>query len=504
MSTEAIEPISVQAMERCAMGIAGLDDILMGGLPRNHLYLVRGGAGTGKTTLGLQFLLDGVRRGERGLYITLSESEQELDAVAASHGWALKGIEVLGLAQIEGLIKPEAQTTLLHPAEHELGRALKVIQDRVSEVKPDRVVIESLAELRLMAQNPLRFRRQVLALKSFFAQFATTTLLLDETQRDIDPPVQTLVHGVIELQMRNPEYGPTRRRLSIFKLRGLKYRAGYHDFLITTGGLDVFPRLVASEHHSTYASAPVSSGLPAMDKLLGGGLDPGTSTLLTGAAGTGKSSLALQYALASAQRGELCAFFNFDETVGTIMSRTTGLGMQVAEAVQAGRLLLQQVDPAELTPGEFSTLVRRRVEQDGARMIVIDSLNGYLHAMPDERLLTIQLHELLSYLAQQGVSTILLLTQHGFVGNVATPVDLSYLADTVVMLRYFEFQGALKKAISVVKKRSGGHEETLRELRLIRDRGIEIGAPLVGFTGVTTGVPSFAGSAESILGGRET
>jgi circadian clock protein KaiC len=497
---EAADMSIAQAPARCATGVSGLDDILTGGLPCHHLYLVRGGAGSGKTTFGLQFLLEGLRRGEKGLYITLSESEQELGAVAASHGWTLAGIELLGLAQIEGLIKPEAQTTLLHPAEHELARTLKVIQDRVEQVRPDRVVIDSLAELRLMAQNPLRFRRQVLALKSFFAQFETTTLLLDEAQRDTDPPVQTLVHGVIELQMRNPEYGPTRRRLSVVKLRGLKYRAGFHDFLIATGGIDVFPRLVAAEHRREFERTPVRSGLPSLDALLGGGLDPGTSTLVTGSAGTGKSSLALQYALGAAARRELCSFYTFDESIGTILARTTGLSMDLNDAVRRSYVWLQQVDPAELTPGEFSSLVRRQVEQHGARMVVIDSLNGYMHAMPDERLLTIQLHELLSYLSQQGVTTLLLLTQHGFVGNVATPVDLSYLADTVIMMRYFEFEGALKKAISVVKKRSGGHEETLRELRLVNGEGIQIGAPLSGFSGVTTGVPTYHGASETILG----
>ncbi len=457
----------------------------MGGLPRNRLYLVRGGAGTGKTTLGLQFLLEGRRHGEPVLYITLSETEQELQAVAASHRWSLDGIGLMGLAEIEDLIKPEAQTTLLHPAEHELGRTLKVIEQRVERVRPRRIVLDSLAELRLMAQNPLRFRRQVLALKSFFARYDTTALLLDETQKEADPQIQTLVHGVIELQMRNPEYGPTRRRIGVLKLRGLKYRAGYHDFLITTGGLDVFPRLVAAEHRREFAHTPIRSGIAELDQLLGGGLSPGTSTLITGAAGTGKSSLSLQYALSAAMRGERCALYTFDESIASILARARGLSMGLENSLQTGNLLLQQVDPAELTPGEFAALVRRRIEQDDARMIVIDSLNGYLHAMPDERLLTIQLHELLSYLAQQGVVTILLLTQHGFVGNVDTPVDLSYLADTVIMLRYFEFEGALKKAISVVKKRSGGHEETLRELRLVREQGIRIGAPLAGFVGVT-------------------
>jgi circadian clock protein KaiC len=483
----------------CPTGVVGLDDILAGGLPSNRLYLVRGGPGTGKTTVGLQFLLEGVRRGESALYITLSETEPELQAVASSHGWSLEGIELLGLAQIEDLIKPEAQTTILHPSEHELGRTLKVIQARIEAVRPRRIVIDSLAELRLMAQNPLRFRRQVLMLKSFFATFETTALLLDETQKESDPQVQTLVHGVIELQMRNPEYGPTRRRLGVLKLRGLKYRAGFHDFVIATGGLDVFPRLVASEHHREYDRTPVTSGIVELDQLLGGGIEPGTSTLITGAAGTGKSSLSLQYALSAAARGDICAAYTFDESMSSILSRTRGLSMDVDRYIRDGTLALQQVDPAELSPGEFSALVRRRVEDDGAKMVIIDSLNGYLNAMPDERLLTIQLHELLSYLAQQGVATILLLTQHGFVGDMATPVDLSYLADTVIVLRYFEFQGALKKAISVVKKRSGGHEETLRELRLVKGRGIAIGAPLTHFVGITTGVPTYTGNPSTIL-----
>jgi circadian clock protein KaiC len=484
---------------RCLLGVSGLDDVLMGGLPRNRVYLVRGGAGTGKTTLGLQFLLEGARQGESGLYITLSESEQELESVAASHGWKLDGIELLGLAQIEGLIKPETQT-VLHPAEHELGRTLKVIQSRVESVRPTRIVIDSLAELRLMAQNPLRFRRQVLVLKSFFASFQTTALLLDETFKETEPQVQTLVHGVLELQMRNPEYGPTRRRLGVLKLRGLKYRAGFHDFVITTGGLDVFPRLVAAEHRRPFQRAPVTGGIGELDALLGGGIERGTSTLITGAAGTGKSSLSLQYAVGASNRGELCAVYTFDESVASILARSQGLSMRVEESLQKGTLKLQQVDPAELTPGEFAANVRRRVEDDGAQMVIIDSVNGYMHAMPDERLLTIQLHELLGYLAQRGVVTILLLTQHGFIGNVATPIDLSYLADTVIMLRYFEFEGSLKKAISVVKKRSGGHEATLRELRLIKDKGIQIGDPLTGFVGVTTGVPTFTGRQSAILG----
>jgi circadian clock protein KaiC len=485
-------------LPRCGTGIAGLDDVLAGGLPVNRMYLVRGGPGTGKTTLSLQFLQEGRARGEAVLYITLSESEEELTLVARSHGWNLEGIAVHGLARIEQMIKPEAQSTILHPSEHELGRTLNVIQDEIARIRPRRIVIDSLAELRLLAQNPLRFRRQILNLKSFFSRHEATVLLLDEHNPDTEPQVQTLVHGVVELQMRNPEFGPTRRRLSVLKLRGVKYRAGYHDFIINTGGLDVFPRLVAAEHTKEFSREPRSIGVAHIDQLLGGGIEPGTSTLITGAAGTGKSSLALQYALASARRGDRVAFFAFDESISTMRARMHGLGMNADELRDRGLLNLQQVDPAELSPGEFAAQVRMRVEE-GAKTIVIDSLNGYLYSMPDERMLVTQLHELLSYLAQQGVVTVLLLTQHGVVGNMNTPVDLSYLADCVILLRYFEFDGAMKKAISVIKKRSGGHEETIREFKLVRGQGLVAGPPLVGFRGIMTGVPTFVGKPSSIL-----
>jgi circadian clock protein KaiC len=485
-------------LPRCSIGVPGLNEVLCGGLPTNRMYLVRGGPGTGKTTLGLQFLQEGRAQGESVLYITLSESEQELMLVAGSHGWSLDGIAVHGLARIEQMIKPEAQSSILHPSEHELGRTLKVIQDEIVRARPRRVVIDSLAELRLLAQNPLRFRRQILNLKSFFSSNDTTVLLLDEHNPDTEPQVQTLVHGVIELQMRNPEFGPTRRRMSVLKLRGVKYRAGYHDFVINTGGLDVFPRLIAAEHRREFVREPRSSGLPPLDQLLGGGLEPGTSTLITGAAGTGKSSLALQYSLAIAQRGEHVAFFAFDESIGTMMARMRNLNMDPEGLQERGLMSVQQVDPAELSPGEFSALVRRKVDA-GTKLVVIDSLNGYLYAMADERLLVTQLHELLSYLGQQGVITLLLLTQHGLVGTMHTPVDLSYLADCVIMLRYFEFDGAMKKAISVVKKRSGGHENTIREFKLVRGTGLVVGPALTGFRGVMTGVPTYVGKPSSIL-----
>lgn len=485
-------------LPRCTIGIGGLDDILSGGLPIHRMYLVRGGAGTGKTTLGLQFLQAGRDLGESVLYITLSESEQELAFVARSHGWSLDNMAVLGLARIEQMIKPEAQSTILHPSEHELGRTLTVIQQEITRIRPKRVVLDSLAELRLLAQNPLRFRRQILNLKSFFTQQEATVLLLDEHNEDTEPQVQTLVHGVIELQMRNPEFGPTRRRLSVLKMRGVKFRAGYHDVVIDTGGLDVFPRLVAAEHYREFGREPRSTGVKEVDQLLGGGIDPGTSTLITGAAGTGKSSLALQFSTAAARRGESVAYFSFDESIATMRARMRGLGMDADGLREQGLFHLTQIDPAELSPGEFAAMVRRCVERN-TKVVIIDSLNGYLHSMPDERLLVTQLHELLAYLAQQGAITLLLLTQQGIVGDVNTPVDLSYLADCVVLLRYFEFDGAMKKAISVVKKRSGGHEETIREFKLLQRTGLVVGAPLAGFRGIMTGVPTYVGKASSIM-----
>jgi circadian clock protein KaiC len=432
------------------------------------------------------------------LYITLSESEQELGHVARSHRWTLDGIDVYGLAQLEQLIRPEASSTILHPSEYELTRTLNVIQEQIARIRPKRVVIDSLAELRLLAQNPLRFRRQVLNLKSFFSQQETTVLLLDEHDVDTEPQVQTLVHGVIELQMRNPEFGPTRRRLAVLKLRGVKFRAGYHDLAINTGGLEVYPRLVPGEHSRAYELEPRSSGVRAIDELLGGGLEAGTSTLITGAAGTGKSSLALQYATAAAQRGEKVAYFAFDESITTMRVRMHALNMHPDESESQGLLNLHQVDPAELTPGHFAALVRNHVEK-GAQLVVIDSLSGYLHAMSNDSLVVAQLHEVLSYLGQQGVMSLMLLTQHGVVGEVDAPLDLSYLADCVIMLRYFEFDGAMKKAISIVKKRSGGHEETIREFKLLHGKGLVVGPPLTGFRGIMTGVPTYVGKASSII-----
>jgi len=485
---------------RCETGVPGLDTVLAGGLPEKRLFLVRGSPGTGKTTLALQFLLQGRAIADHCLYITLSETKEELEVVAASHGWSLEGISLIELSSIEQHLKPEAQTTLLHPSEVELTRTMKLLEGEVERLKPRRVVFDSLAELRLLAQNPLRYRRQILSLKTFFATRDCTVLLLDDKSEEAgDQQVESIAHGVIELDHIRPEYGSARRRLSVLKLRGVRFRGGYHDYVIQTGGLEVFPRLIAAEHHADFPRESISCGVAELDRLVDGGLDRGTSTLFLGPAGSGKSTLAIQFAAAAARRGEQSALFAFDENVGTILARANGLGMNIKPLIDSGKLRIQQVDPAELAPGEFAAIVRRLVENDGAKIIIIDSMNGYLNAMPDERFLVTQLHELLTYLSQRGVSTILVLAQHGLMGPMQSPVDLTYLADTVLMLRFFEFAGAIKKAISVVKKRSGDHEETIREFGLVKGVGVRVGEPLKQFRGVLTGTPTYTGDGKSIL-----
>ncbi len=485
---------------RACSGIPGLDDVLAGGFPTTRLYLIKGIPGTGKTTLAIQFLIAGRENDESTLYITLSETRDEIDAVAVSHQWNLEGISFIELSNIEDRLKPETQTTLLHPAEVELARTVRIIEEQVEALRPTRVVIDSLSELRLLAQNSLRYRRQILALKTFFSTRNCTVLLLDDgSTLGNDEQIESLAHGVLELEHLKPDYGSERRRLSVSKLRGVRFRGGYHDYLIRTGGLEVFPRLVAAEHQSDFVRESIKSEVVELDKLLGGGLDRGTCSLFLGPAGCGKSSLSMQYVAAAARRGENCAVFAFDENLGIIRSRAEELGMRIKDMVDSGTIRLQQVDPAELAPGEFAAIVRQRVEEDNARVVVIDSLNGYMNAMPDERFLIAQLHELLTYLAQRGVTTILVIAQHGLVGSMQSPVDLTYLADTVVMLRYFEFKGHIKKAISIIKKRSGDHEETIREFSMVRGRGFQVGEPLINFQGVLTGVPTYTGSETSIL-----
>jgi circadian clock protein KaiC len=486
---------SKSAAARMGTGVEGLDDILEGGFPANRIYLLEGEPGTGKTTFALQFLMEGARRGEAGLYITLSDTNVELEEVAASHGWSLDGLQIYELVPPEDSLKPESQYTIFHPSEIELGETTSAVLEEVERTKPRRVVFDSLSEMRLLAHDPLRFRRRILALKQYFAGRQSTVLLLDDKVYDgQDLQVQSLAHGVVSLEHLAVEYGAARRRLRIIKLRGSRFRGGYHDFNIETGGVVVFPRLVAAEHHHKFVKESIQSGVKELDSLLGGGLDRGTSTLVMGPAGSGKSTLAAQFAVAAAARGERAAVFIFDELRETFIARSAGIGIDMQSYVDNGLLTIQQIDPAELSPGEFAHSVRRSAERGGARVIVIDSLNGYLNAMPDECFLIIQMHELLTYLNQRGVVTLLVMAQHGFFGNaMATPVDMSYLADGVLMLRYFEAGGAVHRALSVVKKRTGAHERTIRELEITAE-GIHIGRPLTEFQGVLTGVPVYGGA----------
>jgi circadian clock protein KaiC len=490
---------------RCPSGIEGLDDILAGGLPSEGFYLIQGDPGSGKTTLALQFLLEGVRRGEKIFYITLSETKQELLKVARSHGWSLDKIPVLDISAVEGLLRPEAQTTVFHPSEVELTKVSRLLLDRVREVKPARVAFDSLSEFRLMAETALRYRRQLLMLKQQFAKLKSTVLLLDDKMDKsgavIDPHILSLTHGVIDMEQLSPDYGTSRRRLRVSKLRAVKFREGYHDYVIATGGLRVFSRMIAAEHRTQFQHEPVSSGIKDLDSLCGGGLDRGTTTLILGPAGTGKSTLALQFAVQMANQGERSMIFTFDETRSVMLSRAQALGFELEEAIKTGTITVQQVDPAELSPGEFAIRIVRGVEA-GCKLIAIDSLNGYLNAMPGEKYLNNQLHELSSYLNQQGVITILILAQHGLVAAPEAPVDLSYLSDTVITLRYFEAYGEVKQAIAMVKKRSGAHEKTIREFKLTPGKGITVGKPLKAFQGVLTGVPIFLGSEKQIMQGH--
>ncbi len=472
------------------VGVPGLDDVLGGGLISNRLYLLEGTPGAGKTTVAMQFLLEGARRGEPVLYVTLSETAHELAGVARSHGWDLTGVHIREMLPTQDTLAPDEQYTMFHPSEVELSETtLKILAD-VDELRPQRVVFDSLSELRLLAGSSLRYRRQILALKQFFAGRRCTVLLLDDmTAMEHDLQVQSISHAVLRLEQAQSPYGSVRRRLIVTKYRGQDYRSGYHDYRIVHGGLRVYPRLVASEHHGAPTQARMASGLPALDALLGGGPERGTSTLVMGAPGTGKSTLAVQFAMAAAQRGEHAALFVFDESVHTLRTRCAGMGMDIGPYLDQGRIRVRQVDPAELSPGEFVHLVRQVVTDDQAAVLVIDSLNGYLNAMPDERFLIVQLHELLTYLGQRGVATLLIGAQHGLIGaNMNSAVDASYLADAVVLLRYFELDGEVRQAISVVKKRGGRHERTIRDFSL-GEHGIRIGEPLHNFRGILSGVP---------------
>ena len=474
-----------------ATGIEGLDYILLGGFPRNHVYLLQGDPGVGKTTLGLQFLLEGVRHGEKALYITLSETRSELEAVARSHHWDLSGVEVYEHLIGEQSLT-ESETTVFYPAEVELGQTVKSLLEAVERVQPSRVVLDSLSEIRLLAQSTLRYRKQILALKQYFAARNMTVLMLDDRTAEYnDLQLQSVPHGVVELERYTPVYGSARRRLQLVKVRGLNFRDGYHDFNIRTGGIVVYPRLVAAdEHQDTGHGAAIASGVKELDTMLGGGIDSGTSTLIMGPAGCGKSALATQYVVGAAQRGEKAAMFIFEESVASLYNRSHSLGMPLRDYVERGLITIRQVDPAQLQPGEFAHLVREAVT-DGVSVLVIDSLNGYLNAVPEEKFLLLHLHELLSYLGQNGIASILVFAQHGLVGtNMHSPVDVSYLADCVVLLRYFEAAGRIRKAVSIVKKRGGLHDTAIRDFTMSGE-GLAIGKPLEDFRGVLTGVPTF-------------
>jgi circadian clock protein KaiC len=478
---------------RAATGIAGLDDVLAGGLPMRRLYLLQGLPGVGKTTLGLQFLMEGARRGERVLYITLSETEEEIRQVAASHGWSLENVDLHELSSMDRLLKADDENTLYAPADVELKETVKILLEEVERTRPTRVVFDSLSEIRLLAQSESRYRREILLLKQFFIGRNCTVLLLDDHAPGAEQQVASLVHGVLQLEHVDRDYGGDRRRLRVAKMRGAVFRSGYHDFTVRTGGLEVFPRLVAAEHPAKATGDQLRSGLAGLDHLLGGGLDRGTATLLVGPAGTGKSAVATQLAVAAAERGEIAALFLFDERPSTLHARSRGLGLELERHVETGRVLMTVVDPAELAPDEFVARVRHVVEDKGAKVVGIDSINGYFLAMPGDRFLTLQMHELLSYLSARGVVTIMTMAQAGIVGAMNTPLDVSYLSDNVVLFRFFENAGQVRKAISVLKRRAGPHEHAIRELRF--GPGLIVGEPLAEFSGILTGVPTYHGKA---------
>ncbi|MET4675783.1 MULTISPECIES: ATPase domain-containing protein [unclassified Luteibacter] len=490
------------ALTRIPTGTTGLDTILRGGLPANRLYLLEGQPGSGKTTLSLKYLLEGAAGGESCLYVTLSETADELHEVAESHGWSLDALHLFELASAEEVLGDGRQQSILHPWEMELDGTVRLIQAEVERVKPTRIVFDSLSELRLLAQDPLRYRRQVLALKQFFAPRNITVFLVDDLTGEggeRDAHLHSLCHGVVSLERLTLDFGAARRRMQVQKLRGVNFIAGYHDLAICTGGMEIYPRLVASEHNAPFVGEPVPSDVVGLDELLGGGPLRGTSTLLTGPAGSGKTNVALQYVSAACRRGEHCCVFEFDERTGTLLTRADALGFDLRPHIASGLLDLRQMDPAEISPGEFAWTVRRAVEEDNCRILVIDSLNGYLSSMPQEKQLMLQMHELLSFLNQSGVTTFLIHPQHGLVGTMATGnLNVSYMADTVILFRFFEAQGRIRKALSVIKNRSGAHEDTIRELRIDRS-GLRLSAPLDEFRGVLTGTPEFVGNNAPLL-----
>jgi circadian clock protein KaiC len=494
----------VELRKKAGTGILGLDEILAGGFSEGNVFLVEGEPGAGKTTVALQFLMQGAAKKERGLYVTLSETEVELRQGAASHGWTLDPlIEVFELLPPENLLDENQQQSLLYSSDLELGETTRQIFDTVERMKPKRVVIDSLSEIRLLAQSSLRYRRQILALKHYFTRQSATVLLLDDlTSEATDKTVHSVAHGVVRLEELAPDYGAERRRMRVLKYRGQKYRGGYHDFTISTGGINVFPRLVAAEHRSSFKRTQLSTGIKEFDTLLGGGIDSGSSTLILGPAGTGKSLISITFAISAIARGEKAALFVFDEELGLLFDRMKGLGIDLEAMRATGQLLIVQTDAAELSPGEFAHRVCRTVDREGIKTVVIDSLNGYQAAMPEEKSLILHIHELLQFLNRHGATTFMTVAQHGLVGDMQAPVDVTYLADTVILLRYFEAIGKVRRAVSVIKKRSGAHESTIREYR-ISSEGLALGAPLENFQGVLRGVPTYSGEKATLMEKKE-
>lgn len=484
---------------KCHTGVKGLDEVLGGGLPRNQLYLLQGKPGTGKTTLALQYLMEGAHHGEKSLYITFSETQLELQTVARSHGWELGEVSILELSAISASVGASNQTTMFHPSEIELAKTIQILLEKIKEVNPSRIVFDSVSELRLLAESSLRYRRQMLSFKEFFIGRGCTVLFLDDLTTEAgDVHVQSIVHGVLLLEKFRAGYGTERRQFHIVKLRGVEFKGGTHDYLIKKGGIQIFPRLISGHLKTDYKKETLSTGVAELDSLLGGGFDRGTSNLILGPAGTGKSTLTVRFAISSALRGEKVAIYSFEESVTNLVNRADSLGLELSKFIDNGLIKLRKIEPAELTPGEFTSLLRRAATDEDCDVVIIDSLNGYLHAMPERDFLLLQLHELLSFLGSHGVITLMVLAQAGIMGSMQTPLDLTYLADSVIVTRFFEAFGHVKKAVSVIKKRTGSHEETLRELR-IGPGGIIIGQVLSKFSGIFSGIPRYTGSADDIM-----
>ena len=488
---------------RISTGVPGLDAILRGGLPAGRTYLIEGEPGTGKTTLGIQFLLEGMRQGERGVYVALSESREELEDISASHGWDLSKVDLVEIQSSEASLQADSQYTFFHPSEVELSDTTRIILDAVERVQPTRVVFDSLSEMRLLARDSLRYRRQLLSLKQYFTEAGCTVLLLDvdDPRRLLDGDhfkLETLAHGFLELQQLSPEYGDQRRRLRFGKLRGLDYAEGYHDYRIVRGGLEVYPRLIAASHGNYPEREPLESGVPGLDALLGGGIERGATTVFLGPAGTGKSTLATVFVERALAQGERATVFLFDETPQNWHRRNRGLGLDVRAHLESGLLDLHQIDPAQVSPGEIAHSIRKAVLDDEVGVVLLDSINGYRYALPHEDFLTLHLHELFTFLNQQGVVTLVVMAQHGFLGeSEAQPLHISYLADSVLLLRYFESAGSVRKAVSVVKKSTGDHERAIREL-LVGPGGVALGEELREFQGVLGGDSHYRSSSAAV------